>query len=485
MNDNLKQKVVSSLSWKFMDRIGVQGIQFVVQIILARLLFPEDYGVLTLITIFISVANVFIQQGFNTALVQKKEVDELDLSSCFFINLVVALVLYTILFFGAPLIGKFYGVASVVPVLRILSLSLFFGSINSIQNAIVSRSMKFKRFFLSNIGSIVLSGIVGIVLAYMGYGVWALVFQQLTSAIVTTLILWFTVKWRPTLKVSLSRVKVLLKFGWKLIVSSFIDTIYQNLYALVIGKAYDSEMLGHYNRGNQFPYLIADNVSATVSSVMLPAFSKRQDDKVALKSMVRRSMVTSCFVLFPMMFGLAAVAEPIVRLLLTDKWLVCVPFMQIMCFVHAFNPIHIANLQAINAMGRSDIYLKLEIIKKVIGIIILIVTLPFSIYIFVAFKFLSTIISTFVNASPNKKLLNYSYKEQIKDILPSLVLALFMALSVYLINFINIVPIVKLIIQLVLGFIVYFGVAKLFKFECLEYLINTIKEVFKNRKKAK
>lgn len=476
-NKNTKEKVINSLFWKLMERGGVQGIQFIVQIVLARILSPNDYGIIALLTIFIALANVFIQSGFNTALIQNKDVKEEDFSSVLYISLVVATILYIVLFFASPFIADFYKIEELKQVLRVLSIILFFGAFNSIQNAIIARTMQFKKLFIVSVFSVLISGIVGITLAYSGFGVWALVVQQIVNQASTTFILWFTLKWRPKLIFSIKRVGILFSYAWKLLVSSLIDTLYMNLRGLIIGKVYTYNMLAFYNRGEQFPKLIVNNLNGAIQSVMLPTLSAEQENKKRVKELVRRSIVTSSFLIFPMMIGLAVVAEPLIVILLTDKWLKCVPFMQICCLTYTLWPIHTSNLQAINALGRSDIFLKLEIIKKIIGVIILIISMFYGVYAIALGGLLSGIISSFINAYPNLKLLNYGYKEQIKDILPSLSLSLIMGGVVYSILFLNISPYFTLVIQIFTGAIVYISLAKLFKLECYEYLFYTIKGI--------
>ncbi|NFO11343.1 lipopolysaccharide biosynthesis protein [Clostridium botulinum] len=483
-NQNIKLKVLSSLLWKFMERGGTQGIQFIVQIVLARILIPNDYGIISLIAIFITIANVFVQSGFNTALIQKKDANETDFSSVFYLSLVVASLIYLFLFITAPFIANFYDITQLRPVLRVLSITLFFGVFNSIQNAVVSKRMQFKKLFFSSLGAIILSGIVGIVLAYAGFGVWALVVQQLINQFSITVILWFTVKWRPRLIFSFERVKGLFSYGWKLLVSSLIDTLYMNLRSLIIGKMYSPAMLGFYNRGDQFPQLIVSNINGSIQSVMLPALSSEQSNRQRVKEMVRRSIVTSSFIVFPLMIGLAVIGEPLVKILLTDKWLPCVPFLQVFCLSYALWPIHTANLQAINALGRSDIFLKLEIIKKIMGITILGVSMFYGVYAIAIGTLVSGIISTFINAYPNLKLLNYSYKEQCKDITPSLILSLVMGCVTYSIKWSNMSTYLILIIQICVGTILYIGMAKIFKLECFIYLLNTVKDMIKNKKGA-
>lgn len=470
-----KRVVIKNLIWKMMERIGVQGVQFIVQIVLARLLLPEDYGLLSLVTIFIALANVFVQSGFSTALIQKKDADEYDFSSILFMSLFVATILYVTIYFISPAIADFYKESQLILILRILAITLFFGAINSVQNAIVAKKMDFKKLFLSSLIAVIISGIFGIILAYQGYGVWALVFQQLINQLLITITLWFTLKWRPKIIFSISRVKYLFSYSWKLLVSSLLETLYMNLRNLIIGKIYTPTALGIYNRGQQFPQLIVDNINGSIQSVMLPTLSSEQDNEERVKSIMRRAIVTSSFLVCPMMFGLAAVSESLIKILLTEKWMDCIIFVQIFCFVYMLMPIHTANLQAINALGRSDIFLKLEIIKKVVGIIILIITIPLGVHAMAIGVLIGSIISSFINSYPNLKLLNYSYKEQIIDIIPSFILSMCMGIIVYMVNYINMIPILTLIIQIIIGIFVYIMMAIVFKLECFYYLCNTLK----------
>lgn len=479
---SVKKKVISSLFWKLLERGGTQGISFIVQLVLARLLLPADYGQIALVQIFILIATVLVQNGFSSALIQKKDADEADFSSIFYLNLFMASVLYTILFFVAPVISRFYEMPTLLLVLRVLSLTLFFGAFNSIQIAYLSRNMMFKKLFFSSLGAIMVSGTVGVTAAYLGWGVWALVAHQLTNQLMVTVVLWFTVKWRPKWLFSFEKVKVLFSYGWKLLLSSLISTLYTDLRSLFIGKIYSAEMLGFYNRGQQFPKLIITNIDTSIQSVMFPALSSHQDDSKRVKEMMRRAVLTSSFIIFPMMVGLAVVAKPLILILLTEKWLPAVPFMQIFCASFALTPIQTANLQAIIALGRSDIYLKLEIIKKSVGIGIILISLPFGIYALAWGVVLTSVLANIFNAYPNKKLLEYSYFEQWKDILPSLLISLVMGSVIYVFGLLGLAAWQILIIQVLLGAIIYIGLAKVFKVEAFNYLAATIKELFKGRK---
>ena len=475
MDENIKSKTISSLIWKFAERSGAQIIQFIVSVILARLLTPSDYGLIGLITVFISIALVFAQSGLGQALVQRKNIDNAEFSTVFYFSMAFSILLYIILFLCAPLIAGFYKSYKLINVIRVLGITVIIGAINSVQQAYVQKTMQFKRFFYSTLSGTLVSAIIGIAMAYSGYGIWALVWQQVSNQFVNTVVLWFMVKWRPILTFSIKKAKRLFTYGWKLLCSSLLDTIYNNIYSLIIGKFYTSSDLGYYNRGKQFPMLVIQNVNSAIDSVLFPVLSGAQDDKSRLKAMVRRSIVTSTFIIFPCMAGLAAIAKPLTILLLTEKWLPAVPFIQFCCFTYAFWPIHTANLQAIKAVGRSDIFLKLEIIKKIVGITGLCISLPFGLYAMMWMRCLTTIISSFINAFPNKKLLGYSYLEQVKDMLPSFIIAVIMCLTVVCINLLELNAIITMIMQIAFGAAIYIGISKIFKLECFEYILSMAK----------
>lgn len=476
---SLKSSVVTSLIWKFFERIGTQGVQFVVAIVLARLLAPADFGLIALVTVFVAIANVFVQSGLNTALIQKKNADNLDFSTVFYASFAIALLLYGVLFVCAPLIAGFYNAQTkLISVIRVLGLMLLLGAVSSVQEAYVARNMMFKKLFYRSVGAIIPSGIFGITLAYLNLGVWALVGQQLMNSCLMCAIMWFTVKWRPQLAFSFERFKGLFSFGWKLLCSALLDTGYNNLRNLVIGKLFSPADLGFYNRGDQFPQIIISNINASIQSVLLPSLSTVQDDKERLKSLARRSIRISSFLILPMMAGLAAVAKPLVLIVLGEKWLPAVPFVQICCFSYAFWPVHTTNLSAINAVGRSDVFLKLEIIKKTYGMTVLVFAIcffcsPIGIAMSAA---ITAPLGSFVNAYPNKKLLNYGFVEQMKDFLPPFILSVIMGVGIYILSdFMNIAPVLQLFLFAIMGIVFYFGMARLFRFESLEYVVSTVK----------
>lgn len=478
VEQSTKMKILSGMIWKLLERGGTQGVQFVVQIVLARLLLPEDYGLIAMTVIFITMANIFVQSGFNIALIQKKNTTEADFSSVFYLSLLVAGILYMILFFAAPPIAAFFGEPQLVPVLRILSITLFFGAFSSIQNAVIARGMQFKKLFFSSLGAIVVSGAVGIAMAYTGYGVWALVGQQITNQLLVMVILFLTLQWRPRLLFAPENVKGLFSYGWKIMLASLMSQLYIELRSLIIGKMYNAEMLGFYNRGKHFPSLIINNINGSIQAVMLPALSSQQDNRPRVKDMVRRSIMTSSFFVFPVMVGLAVVAEPLVLILLTAKWLPVVPFLQIYCLICALWSIQTANLQAIKALGHSDIILKLVALKLVLGLAVLGVTVFYGVYAIALGGAVVTLLSTVIDSYPNRRLLDYSYKEQWRDIMPSLLLSLVMGAAVYSLNGLGLADWVTLTVQIPCGVVIYFGLAYLFKLESLVYLINIGRELY-------
>ena len=483
MENDKSRTVTSNFLWRFFERCGAQGVTFVVSVVLARLLDPSLYGVIALVTVFTSIMQVFVDSGMGNALIQKKDADDLDFSSVFWFNLAMCSALYLLMFLAAPFIASFYKMPELTPVVRVLSLILIISGIKNVQQAYVSRHMLFKRFFFSTLGGTIGAAIVGITLAYYGFGVWALVAQMLFNAAVDTTILWITVKWRPRREFSIERLKGLFSFGWKLLVSSLIDTVYRDLTQLIIGKKYSSSDLAQYNQGNKFPQLIVTNINTSIVSVLLPTMSKSQDNASEIKTMTRRAIKTSTYIMMPFMVGLAVCAEPLVNLILTEKWLPCVFFLRIFCFTYAFYPIHTANLNAIKAMGRSDLFLVLEIIKKIVGITAILCTMWVSVEAMAYSLLFTSVINQIINSWPNKRLMNYSYLEQLKDMLPQICLSLFMGAIVFSAQYIGLNDIFTLLIQVPVGALIYIVLSKLFHIDSFDYLINTVKGLLHKHKK--
>ena len=399
----------------------------------------------------------------------------------FWFNLTICIILYLIMLISAPWIANFYQMPELTPIIRVLSLTLIISGVKNIQQAYVSRNMLFKRFFFATLGGTIGAGLVGIAMAYFGFGVWALVAQMLFNSAVDTLILWITVKWRPKKIFSVKRLKELFSFGWKLLVSSLLNTVYEELRQLIIGKIYSSSDLAYYNQGKRIPQLIVTNINNSIDSVLLPVMSKEQDNQEHVRNMTRRAIKTSTYIMMPFMVGMAVCAESMVELILTEKWLPCVPFLRIFCFTFAFYPIHTANLNAIKAMGRSDLFLKLEIIKKIFDFTAIFLTMRISAMAMAYSLLITSITSQIINSFPNRRLLNYSYLNQLKDILPQILLSIGMGIIIYSVQWLGLNHLVTLIIQILTGIMIYVVGSKIFRIDSFEYLLNMILKMWKRK----
>ena len=476
----MKGNVLTNLVWRFAERSGAQLVAFIVSIVLARMLSPEIYGVIALITVFTTILQVFVDSGLGNALIQKKDADDLDFSTVFYVNFVFCGALYVLLFLCAPLIAGFYNDLSLTSLIRVLGITIIVSGVKNIQQAYVSKNMLFKKFFFSTLGGTIIAAFVGIAMAVLGYGVWALVAQQVINVTIDTVILWITVRWRPRREFSIKRVKVLFSYGWKLLLSSLLAIGYNNATQLIIGKKYSSADLAYYNRGQQFPQLIVANINSSIDSVLFPAMASVQDNCQNVKQMTRKSIKVSIYIMAPLMMGLAFTADSVVKLVLTDKWLDCVPYLRIFCISYMFWPIHTANLNAIKAMGRSDLFLKLEIIKKCVGIVLLMITMWFGTMAMAYSLLVSSVCSQIINSWPNRRLLNYGYIEQLKDILPSIFLSVVMGIMVWCVSLIGLPTLFTLIIQVILGIIIYLTGSMTLRIDSFVYVKETLKSFRKS-----
>lgn len=471
-----KRKLITSFIWKTLEKGGAQLIQFIVSIILARMLLPSDYGVIALITVFINLANAFVQSGFGSALIQDKDSGDLEFSTIFFFSIFASIIFYIILFFGAIPISSFYKTPVLVKVIRILAISLLFNSIYCIQNAFISKKLEFKKLFLVSTITMLISGFIGILMAYKGYGIWALVGQNLSYSFLTFLVSFLIVEWRPKFLFSFKKLKKLYSYSWKILASNLIGTFCNNLQSLIIGKNYSTYQLGLYNRGQNFPQIITSTLDHSIQSVLFPTFSAHNDDISYIKNKMRKAISLSAYILLPCIFGMAAIAQPMVLTLLSEKWKECVFFLQISCLGFAFLPIQNANVTAINALGRSDIYMKLEIIKRTITVSMLIICAPFGIYALCIGQAACNILFAFINAYPNKKLLNYNYFEQISDLFPSLFISIIMAGTILLFNhFIILYFAIQLIIDIIIGIVLYIILSVITRNSSFIYIAEILK----------
>ncbi len=438
---------------------------------------PEDFGSIALVQVFVTFSNVLVVTGFSTSIIQKKKIDETEISSIFYCSFALAIILYIVLFLSAPFIAIYYKQPGLSQVLRVIALVLPFGAYNSIQSALLVRRMDFKIQFFCCFIAVTIAGMVGVFLAFKGLGIWAIVAYNISNTIIISIMYSIIVRWRPLLYFSKTKVLILLSFGWKITVSAIIDTLYTNLFTLAIGKKYSTKDLAYYNRGQQLPLLLSRNVTSSISTVMLPVFSQLQDKKIELKSAVRNSVSLCSFVMFPIIMGLLACSRPLVLLLYSEKWIEAVPYMQLFCIAYMFYPINMANTQALNGMGRSDLFLKLNAIKKGLGILVLVFLLPYGVKTITLGYAATSIISVLINIAPNRKLLSYGYFEQLKDVMPSLILSVSMCaicllLAVFIKN-----TILLLAVQVVTGMVFYLGLAHLFKVQAMGKLLMIFKDL--------
>lgn len=485
---NIKKRFLSSLAWAFLERCGAQGVGLVINIILARLLLPEDYGALAIMVIFTNLANQFVLNGFNTSLIQNRDVTDEDYSSVLHVSLILTVLLYGVIYACAPMIGNYYKTPSLIRPLRVLALLLFPSALQSVQTARLRREMDYRQLFYLTVISSAIGGIAGIVIALNGGGIWALVTQQLCGALGTCAVLWVKLRWRPRAVINWKRVGTLFSYGWKLLAASILNTLYNDLAGLIIGKKYTTTTLAYYDKGQMLPRKLMSNISDSIQNVMLSALAREQDDRARCKAMLRRSIQVGCFVIFPMMAGLAAVAPPLIEILLTEKWLPCVPYMQLTCVIYASNSITSANLQAMNALGRSDMFLKLEIIKKIVGLSVLAITV-LCFHSAIAIVWGNVLLIPFyllVNAAPNKKIVGYPFGEQLRDIFPPFLLSALMFCAVSAIEVIGLPVWITLAAQILAGVVFYICGAWLLRIESFFYIINMAKPFlhkYKTRKR--
>ena len=475
------QKTFGNLMWRFFERCGSQGVTLLVSIVLARLLDPKTHGTIALVTAFTTIMQVFVNSGLGVALVQKKNADSVDFSTVFYFNVLMGVGLYLVMFVAAPWIAAFYERPELTAIVRVLSLILVIAGLKNVQVSYVTRHMIFKKFFFSTLISTIISAVVGIVMAYKGCDVWSLVGQMLANQFLSTIILWISVPWRPTKDFSFQRLKGLFSYGWKLLVSSLLETIYVDLRSLIIGKKYSSSDLAFYDKGNQFPKVIITNICTSIDSVLLPAMSAEQDDRERVRAMTRRAIRISSYCIWPLMVGMAVCGEQLVRLVLTEKWLPCLPFLYVFCVTYAFQPIHTANLNAMKAMGRSDLYLKLEIIKKAVGIAAILISMHYGVLWMAYSMIITSVISQFINSFPNRKLLGYSYAKQLLDILPSVLLSAFMGGCVLYVRLLGLSDLLTLCIQIPVGAVIYIGGSWLLRMDSFHYILKILKGLLKKK----
>ena len=469
-----RYSVVSNLIWRFLERSGAQLVSFVVSIILARILLPEEYGIVAIATVVITIMNVFVDNGLGNALIQKKECDDTDYSTALWANLIVCAILYAIAYIiVAPIMAFAYADTDLKWIIRIMGLSIIISSVKNIQQAYVSRTLQFKKFFISTSAGTMVSAVVGVCMAYSGFGVWALVAQYLTNTIIDTVVLGFVIEWRPRFIFSMERLRGLISYGYKLLASALINCIYDNFRQLIVGKVHSSKDLAFYNRGKQFPSIIMVNINSSIDSVLFPVMSREQDSPERLRNMAHRSMTVSAYILFPFLFGLAAIADHMIPLLLTEKWNDSIVFIQIFCLFYTFHPIQTTNLNVIKAVGRSDLFLRLEIIQTVVGIILLIPVIKLG-PVFIALMYLvAALINVVIIGVVSGQQIGYSIGNQVKDMLPYYCMSSIMALTIRGIGLLSDNHMI-MIGQVVIGILIYVFLSVLFKPSSYRYIFYEI-----------
>lgn len=470
-----RKKVISNFIWRILERCGAQVVTTVVSLVLARLLAPEVYGTVALVLVVTNILQIFIDSGMGNALIQKKDADDLDFSSVFFFNMALCLLLYLGLFLAAPYIAAFYRMPELTALLRVVGLSLIISGVKNIQQAYVSRHLLFKKFFFATLGGTLGSAVVGIWMAYAGYGPWALAGQWLFNALIDTLILWFTVKWRPKRRFSLRRLKGLASYGWKVLVSGLLITVYQNLRQIVIGKFYSTSELAYYNRGMQLPGLLVPNLMTALQSVMLPTIAAAQDRPSEVLGMTRRMMRSAMYLSFPMMVGLAVCGEPLIRLILTEKWLPALPFLYVFCVDYACMAFNYVGHTAILAKGASGAFLKVQTLFRVVDLALLLLTVRRGPLAIACGAVATSLFSVTVSVFQNRKLLGYGIRRQMQDCLPSAALSCVMGGCVWCVRFLGWGDFATLAAQVTLGVGLYVGLSWALRLEIFEYFLHTLR----------
>ena len=480
-NESLKKSTISGFIWRLMQNAGTQIVSFVLSIILARMLMPEDYGIIALITGFINIANVFIQTGFSSAIIQKKDLYELDKNTMFFASGALGIVLYAILFFAAPFIAAFYDEPLLTSMLRVQSLCVLIGSFTSVQQALITRDMKFKKNFIAGLAAILAQSVAGITMAYLGYGAWTLVFCFLVNAAVNGIIVFFICGWMPKLEFSFQSLRSMLGFSMKMLGSALLNALFLNIRSLIIGKQYSSEDLAYYSKGNQFPQIIMLQVDGAMTTVLFSALSKTQENWEQGLRALRRAMKMSLYICAPLMAGLFAVSESMVLLLLTEKWLFATRYVQAGCIICLFWPLS-AQLHALNARGKSGVVFWLNVVSRIVSVLLLLLTYKHSVWLMVLSEAISSAILLPVNMIVSKKYLNYSLRAQLADIMPPILLSAAMAAIVFSVQLLGFSALLTFCLQILVGVVVYVAGSLIFKFDSFYYILNLLKPMLSKMK---
>lgn len=478
---SLRNTTIKGVGWSFTDSILSQGITFLIGIVLARLLSPEEYGLIGILMIFIVISESIVNSGLNSALIRKQEATEEDFNTVFITNLILSFVMYGILFLCAPLISTFFDKLQLTILLRVLGVVVIFNALSIVPLTKLTKQINFKTITLCSLVSAIISGTIGVTMAFMGYGVWALVGQQISRQLTYALALLIANQWFPKIQFSFDSFKELWNFGWKLLVSGLIDTIWREIYKVVIGKCYSPTTLGHYTQAHTYSSIFSSNLTTIIQRVSYPALSKLQNEKERLKQAYRQVIKVTMLVTFVFMFGLAGCAKNFIYVLIGEQWLPCVGYLQILCFSMALYPLHAINLNMLQVQGRSDLFLKLEIIKKCIAVIPILLGIFIDIYWMLVGSVIIGWIAYYLNAYYSGPYLNYSIGSQIKDILPAMLLALGMAIIVFFVGLLPISPYILLPIQIIIGAIIVFVLCEITKLNEYMQIKNIALSILKKK----
>lgn len=467
--------VTSNILWRLLERTGAQGVTFIVSLILARLLDPQIYGLIAIVSVITGFLSIFIDCGCGTALIQKKDADELDFSSVFIFNITTSIIIFIIIFLIAPYIQNYYHNENLALYVRVSAINLLFGAAKSIQSTIVAKELIYKKFFFSTLLGTVCAAITGIIMAFMGFGIWALIIQGLVNNAIDTIVLWLTVHFKPKMIFSWKRIKELILFSWKLVVISLSSNIFETLKQLCIGKIYSSTDLAYYNRGTSYPNIFSTNLNSAIESVVYPSMAKEQDNPERLKQMTRRAVKTTSYIIFPTLLGLALCAKPLISLIITDKWLKAADYMYLFCFIYALYPLQTSNIDALKVLGKVDIIFRNDIIKILLNFLCLMIFIRFDLLILLTSFLCVELISFIIYSFTTRRLIHYGFFAQFKDLFPNFLITILMGSIVFAESFIPVSNLYLVLIQVPTGILSYFILSKLFHIESYSYLLDVLK----------
>ena len=480
--ESLKNKTIKGVGWSAADALLGQGVTFIVGLVLARLLSPDEYGLIGICLIFTTVLNGIVDSGFSNALIRKKDVTDEDYNTMFTTNMAISIVLYVLLFISAPFVSDFFHRVELTALVRVTGLILFFNALSITQVTILTKNIDFKTKTKASLVSAIISGVIGIAMAFMGYGVWSLVAQQLSKQLLYTLCLWVLSKWLPKFTFYKDSFKYMWGFGWKLLASGILNNVWNQLYQVVIGRCYTSSTLGHYTRANEYASIFSSNLTSIVQRVSYPVLAEMQDDKERMVLGYRKVIKVTMFVTAVCMISLGAVSEPLICTLIGTKWYEAATYLPLICISMSLYPLHAINLNILQVLGRSDIFLYLEILKKFVGLVPIIIGIFCGIYYMLLASILTGVISLYHNTWYTGKTLNYSFWKQLRDITPSYFTALVIALAVYFLKYLSLPYYIVLMLQIIVGIVACITISEIFKFDEYKELKTIVIKVV-NRKK--